>query len=725
MQAIWSEHWHAVRGVRPRLRDGVRPLHRWLRGRPWVLLADPLTQRHHRLPPSLWHVIELFDGRRTLDEIWAIASAVPADQPRSADRRTAQPPLSQHELVQLLASLHANDLLQSQLPPDAGEVVERWKRHAGQRWKQSWLNPLNLRVTLLYPDAWFTRRARLARAVFSWPVAALWLACVAPAAVLAWQHWDALTGNLTDRVLAADNLVLLWFVYPVVKAVHECAHGLAVKAFGGTVREIGVMFMIFTPVPYVDATSSYGFASKWQRALVAAAGIAAELVLGAAAMVVWLMAEPGLATAVAFNVVLIAGVSTLIVNGNPLMRYDGYFIACDLLEVPNMAQRASAYWTYLFDRWFCGARDAQPPIEVGGERALLAVYGVASPIYRLGVTFGLAWFVAAEYRLVGAVMALLAVWSALAVPVWRGWKHVARGPALQRRRGAALRRSTLALAALALLLFVLPVPFRSVHRGVVWVPDDSIVRAEVAGAVAEAPVVAGRSVAPRDVVLRLDSPTLAADRDAAAAALAQINAQLRQAEVESRAKAEALRDEAAARAARLVDAESRVERLDVRAVRAGRWTPKAQTELAGRYVKRGEVVGWVVGDASRTVRAAIPQEDMALIDARLRGVEVRLVQRMGEPIAARFARRVPGGEFELVSPALGTSGGGDIAVDPSKPNGLHTLKRVFDLEVALERPSPTAVFGDRAYVRFDLGHLPLAWQWFLRLRQTFLSRLDV
>jgi putative peptide zinc metalloprotease protein len=116
---------------------------------------------------------------------------------------------------------------------------------------------------------------------------------------------------------------------------------------------------------------------------------------------------------------------------------------------------------------------------------------------------------------------------------------------------------------------------------------------------------------------------------------------------------------------------------------------------------------------------------MDLIRSRLRAVQVRLANDLSDAVPARVRRQVTGGEFDLVSPALGTSGGGEIAVDPSQTGGMHSLKRVFDVEVALERPSRAAVFGDRAYVRFDLGLAPLGWQWYLRLRQVFLSQLNL
>ncbi len=724
MPSIWSEHWHAVRLLRPRLRDGVQALHRQLRGRTWVLLLDPVTQRFHRMSPQVWGVLQLLDGQRTLDQVWAAACAVPA-RPSAAPRQAVQATISQNDLLQLMASLHANDLLQSQVSPDAGEVFERFQKQSRQRIKQSWLNPLNIRLPLLHPDAWFQRHAALARRIVSWPVLALWLALVLPAAALAWQHWHALTDNLSDRVLAASNLALLWLVYPLVKAVHEWAHGIAVKAFGGTVREIGLMFMVFTPVPYVDATSSYRFPSKWQRALVAAAGIMAELVLGAIAVYAWLLAEPGLVTAVAFNVILIAGVSTVLINGNPLMRYDGYFIVCDLLEVPNLGQRASQYCTYLLDRYGFGACDAQPPLQARGERVLLLVYGLVSPVYRWIITFGLIWFVATEYLFVGALMALMALWSALVLPLWKAWRHLTHGASLARRREPALRRSLLVLVLALGFVGLVPLPFNSVHQAVVWVPDEAIVRAEANGQVQTALVASGAAVAVGQTLLVLDNPALRAEVGVAAASLAQVQAQLRQAEVQAPARAQALRGELASRLAKLADVQARVAGLEVHAARAGHWVPKAPTELAGRYVKRGEVLGYLVAGSSQVLRTAVSQEDMDLIHAGLQSVQVRLAQAVRTPLPAQLQRQVPGGEFELVSAALGTAGGGEIAVDPAKPGGTHTLKRVFDVEVKTNQALPAAVFGDRAYVRFELGSAPLGWQWFLRLRQLFLARLNV
>jgi putative peptide zinc metalloprotease protein len=724
MQALLSEHWHAVRMLRPRLRDGVQPLHRRLRGKPWVLLHDPVSQRFHRVAPPVWRVLSLLDGVRTLDDIWDVACA--AESARADGEAIAQ-----HDLVQLMAALYAQDLVQTQVSPDAAEVFERYKRQRRMQWRQQGLNPVSLKIPLLYPETWFEARRGLARAVCNPFALSAWLALVLPAVVLGWQHWDDLTNNLSDRVLSAGNLLLLWLTYPVVKGVHELAHGLAVKAGGGTVREMGLMFIVGIPVPYVDATSSYRFPSKWKRAGVAAAGVAAELALGALAMYVWVGAEAGWVRALAFNVVLIAGVSTLLVNGNPLMRYDGYFVACDLLEMPNLAQRATQYWAYRFDRHFVGAREARLPVgltlgpEHRRERWVLAVYAAVAPLYRLFITFGLIWFVASEYLLIGAIMAIWAAWQAFVMPLWKGWKHLRESPGLARRRDTALRRTAMAAVVLLLLVGALPLPWRAVHEAVVWVPDEAIVRAEVVGTVAAAPPGAGAEVKAGELLLALVDPRLSAELEAAAAAVAESEVKLRQAVVNEPARVAPIRSELAARQSELERVGARHAALNVFAPGSGRWVPAAPTELNGRWVRRGEVLGYVVAAPSLRLRAAVAQDDLDLIRSRARGVEVRLDQQIGAVRAARVVRQVPGGEFDLVSPALGTSGGGAIAVDPGQGDGRKSLERVFDLEIELAEPSPVAVFGDRAHVRFDLGAVPLGWQGFIRLRQLFLANLGV
>ena len=216
-----------------------------------------------------------------------------------------------------------------------------------------------------------------------------------------------------------------------------------------------------------------------------------------------------------------------------------------------------------------------------------------------------------------------------------------------------------------------------------------------------------------------------ADWDVAAATSEGLRARIRQAEVEDPTKAESLRQDLQAAQVKEAELARQVQAQMLSAHTPGRWTPAAPTRLEGRYLQRGEVVGYVVNGPSNLLRVAVTQDDMDLIRSRLQGVEARLAKHMAEPVEAKVHRQVPGGTDQLVSPALGSNGGGAIAVDPAQNQGTKALQRVFDLEIEMVRPTPGQAFGDRAYVRFDLGWTPLAWQWTLRLRQLFLARFYV
>ena len=166
------------------------------------------------------------------------------------------------------------------------------------------------------------------------------------AVLLAAIHWHDLTEDFMDRVLVPHNLLLLWLVFPVLKTLHEFGHAFATKVYGGEVHEMGVLLLVFTPCPYVDASAASAFRTKWHRIIVGAAGMIVELFLASLALFVWLNVEPGVVRAVTYNVMVIAGISTVLFNGNPLLRYDGYYIFADYLEIPiYVFERGPIYTT--------------------------------------------------------------------------------------------------------------------------------------------------------------------------------------------------------------------------------------------------------------------------------------------------------------------------------------------------------------------------------------------
>ncbi|MEN8191117.1 MAG: PqqD family peptide modification chaperone, partial [Thermodesulfobacteriota bacterium] len=468
----FSPSWYRVARLKPRIR-GHSQIHRHqYRGETWYVLQDHVSGRFYRFTPVIYRVIGLMDGKRTVQDLWeSVTDYYGDDAP------------TQSEIVRLLSQLHSADVLLCDVPPDSEEILTRADRIERMRWKANLRSPLFLRFPLLDPERFLAKTEVIAGICFRRLGFAVWLVSVLTALVLVWLNWDELTSNIVDRVLARENLLLLWFVYPVVKCFHELGHGYAVKRWGGEVHEMGIMLLVFMPIPYVDATSAAAFRQKWQRVIVGAAGIGVELFLAALAVFAWVLLDKGLTRSVAYNVMLIGGVSTVLFNGNPLLRYDGYYILADLLNIPNLAQRSMQYLGYLTNRYLLAVPEAEPPYTGPGERFWFVFFGITSFVYRLFVYTAIIMFVAGKFFFIGVMLAILGGVNMVVLPVYRKIKGLLTAPLYQNNRGRTLFIVVAFIGLLAALLTLLPAPYCSRTEGVVWVPENSLVRAGASGKV--------------------------------------------------------------------------------------------------------------------------------------------------------------------------------------------------------------------------------------------------
>jgi putative peptide zinc metalloprotease protein len=712
---LQSQLWYRVSGLRPRLLSRAR-LHRHrYRGRVWYLLQDPTSNRVHRFTPEARLVIAAMDGQRTVDEIWKLAG-----------ERLGDDAPTQDELLQLLGQLHAADLLGTDVPPDALELFDRGQRETGAKRRRSWVNPMALRIPLWDPGPFLERHEAACRRLWSAPGAIVWLLVVLPAALLLPSHWADLTGNLSDRVLQTENLLLMGLLFPLIKAAHEMGHATATRSAGGEVHDMGLMLLVLMPVPYVDATAANVLRSRWQRALIGAAGMLVELFIAALAFYVWLLVEPGLVRALCFNVMFVAGVSTLIFNGNPLLRYDAYYILADLVELPNLAAQSARYWGYLLQHHLLRMRDLDSPAQTASERAWYTGYGLASATYRLFVTFAIALFVGTRFFFIGIVLAVWGVLMMTVVPLGRGLRALAQQGETRERPLRVYGTATALAAALLLLATLLPLPHRTRAEGVVWLPEEAIVRAGAPGFFRAFDVEPGRVVRAGATLAHCVDPALQAQVRLLQARVDELEASFAVEFVADRARAEIVREQLAHARDALARAQERAAGLVISAGAAGRFTVPQALDMPGRHLRQGQVVGYVIGDAAPTVRVVLDQAAIDAVTTSTRSVQIRLAGAAGQTYAGRIVRQVPAARDEVPSPALTPAGGGRIAVDPRDPKGLRTLERVFQVDVAFVAPPPTPLpFGERVYVRFDHAPEPLAVQAGRALRRLMLRHFDV
>ncbi|NIR31420.1 MAG: HlyD family efflux transporter periplasmic adaptor subunit [Gammaproteobacteria bacterium] len=713
-ESVFNPFWYRVAGLKPRLRSHAQIHRHHYRGQPWYVLQDHSSGRHHRFTPAAHAVIGLMDGKRTVHEIWETAA-----------QRLVEDAPTQTETIQILARLHAADLLQCDVSPDTAEVFERHERQRGTQRRKHFSNPLSIRFPLLDPEGVLEGLAPLSHWLFSWLGALLWIGVVASGATLAAVHWDDLTHNLTDRLLSVQNLLLLWLTYPVIKAIHELAHGLAIKVRGGEVHEAGIMLLVFMPVPYVEASASSSFPYKTHRMLVGAAGIGAELFLAALALFVWLNVEPGIVHTVAYNTMLIGGISTLFFNGNPLLRFDGYYVLADAVEIPNLGPRSARYIGYLLQRYVFGLRDAESPATTSGERVWFIGYGVTSFIYRMFILFFIVVFIASKFFIAGIVLGIWALFMQIGLPLYKGVKFLAGNPQVRRRRLRVLCSTAGMVVLVALLVFVVPMPLSTRAEGIVWLPERAVVRSGTQGFIRRLLAESDSVVQPGDPLILCEDPLLDSRVDVLDARLAELEARFNAVEQKDRVEAEVVKEELKTVEAALERARERKDELVIRSPAAGVFVVPRVHDLPGRFARQGDLLGYVLDDSEVTLRVVVTQADIGLVRRHTEGVEVKLAGEPADTFPATVRREVPAADDRLPSAALGTAGGGPIPVDPSDPKGLKALQPVFEFELALTSGVRVPHKGARAFVRFDHGAEPLFKRWYRRGRQLFLKRFDV
>jgi putative peptide zinc metalloprotease protein len=713
-QSLYSPSWYRVAKLTPSLRAHAQIHRQEYRGETWYVLQDPTSERYHRFSPAAYLVLGLMDGRRSVQEIWDVAL-----------RKLGDDAISQDEFIQLLAQLHAADVLQCDVSPDTHEMFRRRERLRRKKWQQKVMSVFAWQIPLVDPERFLERFVGLVRPFYTKIGFVLWLLAVGTAVLVAGSHWNELGRSTLDQLLAPRNLLMIWLLFPLIKTLHELGHGFAVKAFGGEVHEMGVMILVLTPVPYVDASAAWAFRSKWQRVVVGGAGMAVELVIAVIALAVWVNAEPGLTRSIAYNTMLIAGVSTVLFNANPLLRFDGYYMLMDFLEIPNLRTRANQYLVYLAEKHLFGRKDAEPPISTRGERIWFVGFSVTSFIYRILVVLAILIYVGEISFLLGVIFAVMTTMMWFGVPAFKIVDYLINSPRIRRVRSRAVVATAIVVGGLLAVIFVVPAPLRTMTEGVVWVPDEGLVRAGADGFVQKVIAKPGAWVKKGDPLLAIYDRDIATEVSVLEARLQELQARHREQVVTDRVKAQILDEEMAYVRSKLARAKERSEELVVTAKADGRFVLPRSVDMQGRYLKKGQLVAHVVNIETVAIRAVLPPEDVDLVRGSTRDVDVRLAERIDSPSHADVVRLVPGASERLPSPALGTGGGGPLAVDPSDSSGQKTLQKFFEIELKLPPEERTLNVGGRAYVRFHHGWEPIGFQWYRKARQLFLARFNV
>ncbi len=715
----FSDLWFRVADTKPRLSPHARFIRQRQGPAVRYVVEDPAGGAYYRLSEAARFFVGMLDGTRTTDEAWHACLAQLGDEAPT-----------QRECLDLLAQLQLYGLLVGDQPLAPDMIAERQQRFRSQRRKRRTGNWLFYHIPLLNPEPVLHPLRGILRLAWGWPGAIVFTALSLWAVFELIVNIDRI-GSSFNNVLDPSNIIWLAAAFLAIRFLHELGHATACKAMGGRCTEIGVMLIaLIMPLPYCDASSSWRFPDTWRRVLVALGGIFIELALAAGATIVWAHAEPGLTRTLAFNIMIISGATTFVFNLNPLLRYDGYYILSDLTGTPNLANRAKELWKHLvLTKLFGVLSSKSPPVrDIAEARFLLTYHALALP-YRLTVVTAILILVMGQYLSLGIILAVFFGFIWLVLPVVMCAWYLATSPQLLGRRARAIGATLAIVGPLVAVFLWLPLPASARVPAVVDWSDLGTLRAESPGYLREVRIAPGERTKAGDLVFVFDNPTLVRDRDAARARVDRAEAVLDAAAADAPAKRRVAETHLSLARDELAELERQVRALRITAPTEGRLVTPRSTghELeqgAGRFVRKGEVLAYVLPDAGPTLLAAVTDEIAPRVLQQLEPGSTRASARLrgtaGTQIDATVARVWPAGTRELPTTALASSTGGAILQDPADPR--RALSPITQVELVPEA-SDTLLQGRRGRVRIELPAEPLAPRLVRHIRALIDARL--
>jgi len=698
----------ASAAARPTLKPHVDVFRHVFRGEVSYLLHDRALDRQYWLTAAAAELLGALDGKRHV-----------RDAIEDLGAREDAPTLDATDTQRFFNQLNAMGLLRSGAAPSVDEI-ERKRTAISRRSLVSLVkSPLFLRIPLIDPTPILRRLDGIRPYIFGASGLVVWLIVTFIGALIGAMHWHELTADITDRLLSMENLAVAWAVYPAIKVAHEMMHALALRHYGGEVRRMGIIVVAFVPVPYVDASASVTFTNRNWRMLVAGAGVLTELFLCGLALIGWTLSEPSLFRTVCYNVFLITGLSTLLFNGNPLQRYDGYYILTDLIGIPGLGTRSAQKMSYLARRYLLADANAKPPRATPSENVWFTLYGPASFIYRTGLMISIALYVQAQYPAIG--IALIA-WTAVGMTIGpaNAIATAVRAPQ-PGARARSLSRLGLIAGVLGLLLFVVPAPFGAVVYGTVWLPDEASARARSAGKIVAILAKPDQPVSEGDPLIELVNADVDKRVSVAGAKLREMQASYTQAIARDRVQAAIFSDKVQQAAQELEQAEFVRRGLLVRSPAGGKLVIQDVDSLPGRYLAKGETIALVWNPEAAIVRALVPLWQIDLVRDRTRSVAIRPAYDPGVSFPGTIVRIAPSASDQLASPVLALEGGGPFAATRDRDTGSYRMpEAMFQIDVRIDKQLPVDFLNGVAHVRFNLGWEPIGFQIFRKIRLAFL-----
>ncbi len=709
----------AAEHLRVKLRPDLIVQPQFYEGMTHYVVKDPIALKYFRFKIEEYFLLQQLDGQHTLQDV-----------KRAFERKYRPQTISIEDLTRFVAQLHEAGIAQIDSPDQAKVLIRRRRKN---RWKKVWqffANILYIKIPVIDPEKLLTGMYPYFRWIYTPYFVTVSVGLMLAALTLVISQWTTFHAKLPEfqSFFNWRTIVAFWCSLAVVKIIHEFGHGLTAKHFGGEVHEMGMLFLVLTPALYCDVTDSWLLPNKWKRIWISAAGIYVELFLASIATFVWFYSEPGLLNSLAMATMFICSINTVLFNANPLLRYDGYYVMADWLEIPNLRIKSTQFFAYMFQEKVLGLEIPVQSYMPRSRRSLFVTYAIASYLYRWLVTFSILFFLykfLQPYKL-GSISAMMAVGSLVplvGMPVYQMIKFV-RTPGRMRKVKKARAAGFFAVAtALVAGILVIPTPLRVQGTLVLTASKPAIIYAEVTGRLVELGDHNGRAlrdgdwVKEGDLIAKLSNPEKQRER-------AQIQEQHdvnyvkarwygQNSDLESRGQAKSFDKMATDLLPALEKVNEQIAKLMLIAPRDGQVMGLPHPETLGQWLKTGKPFCEIGDPHKLEAHLILDQGDIDLVSVNHRAwikiygdSEITRKSYVGE-VAKRNRDEIP--------PELSNLAGGEIATKQDQKTGTaKPISPVYEVIIPIDNQKLKLQPGLRGFAKIDGGIHTLGW-WLWRL----------
>jgi putative peptide zinc metalloprotease protein len=691
-----------------RARPDLKARRQRYQGRVYWVVKDPVGLQYFRFEEEEFAVLQMLDGESSLEEI-----------AERFEREFPPQTIRVEELQNFIGMLHRSGLVLSDAVGQGVQLKKRRDQKKRQELIQGISNIMSFRLRGIDPERILNAMYPWVRWFFTGPATIFSLILALSALTLVIVQFDVFQSKLPafNSFFAAQNWLLMAGVLCVTKIIHEFGHGMSCKHFGGECHEMGIMFLVLTPCLYCNVSDSWMLPNRWHRAAIGAAGMYVEVVMASIATFIWWFSEPGFLNYLCLNVMFVSSVSTIMFNANPLMRYDGYYILSDILEIPNLRQKASTILNRKLGKLCLGLEEPDDPFLPHRHQTLFALYTVASAIYRWVVLLSILYFLNKVFepyglKILGQAIALASIYGMVVMPFWKIFKFFRVPGRLSKVKKVRMYAPLAVIMAVAAGIWFIPFPLSVLAEFELQPRDAESVYIEVEGTLEEVFVEPGDQVEEGQLLARLSNIDLELEIERLRGERESNHAQLDNYklmqfhDVQAGLQIEVIQQRLAALDEQLNQKLRDIKRLELRAPRAGTIIPPPY-----RPDQRGdmqiELAGWAgwpmekrnlgatftpdgtenffcqIGDPDLwDAVLVIDQRDMDLVRA---GQEVRLMfNESAYHVFVSTLESLADDQMEQISPRLASTSGGAVPAQHDQSGAVKPLSTSYQAEVRLD-----------------------------------------